>query len=92
VAHRGVELAACADDVGLGSALVGQAEDAADVVERQFLTVVKEHDARFGVIERLHDEAPVAAAAFFHFEGFVDVDGRRVGQLRRLRLGDPHGL
>jgi hypothetical protein len=89
VAHSRFELAAGTDNIGFGSAFVGETQHAADIIERQFLSVVQEHDARFEGVERFENEAPIAAAAFFHFEIFVDIDAGRIGQLRRLRFGDP---
>ncbi len=92
LAHRGIELAARADNVGLGSAFIGEAEDAAYVIEGKFLAVVKEHDARFEFVERLENEAPIVAAALFHLERFVDVVRGRVGNFVGLRFGDPDRL
>jgi hypothetical protein len=92
VAHGRVELTSRAHDVCLRAALVGEPKDATDVVERQFLSVVKQHHACFERVERFKDETPVATAAFFHFEGFVDGVGAGVRKLGRLRLRDPYGF
>ena len=70
--HGGRQLAPSANDVRLGSTLIGQAEHATYIAQGQLLAVMQQHHASLGLVESIENKAPALAAYLFRFHLVMD--------------------